>query len=229
MAIAFVQVAQANSNSVAFSSNNTAGNLLVCAIASGGNVTNVTDTAGNTWTKLEDTDDAGSPLYADLWYTADCLGGANTVSLSGGFGGFESIAVAEFSGIAAVSPADQSSGAQGDLALLQSPDSGDVTPTEADELLVGVICNSVGKATTWTNTFNEVAETTNGRNVSLAYLIVDSIATWAAEGTLPEGGTTPWAALIGTFKAVAGSSPVGGLVGGKLAGDGILIGGRLVS
>ncbi len=74
--------------SVAFSSNNTAGNTLIVAIGSGngatnGNLTSFSDTRGNTYTKkIDDNTNQGDGVQ--LWVCDSCAAGANTVSVSDG-------------------------------------------------------------------------------------------------------------------------------------------------
>lgn len=201
MAIAFVQSARADAGSVAYGSNNTAGNLLVCCIGTAGDVTNVTDTAGNTWVKA--TDGGGSLLWGDIWYVENCLSGANTVTLSGGYSSHQEIAVLEYSGIATTSALDQAQcSAIGNVGLGQQPDSGNVTTTQADELLIGAIAAQSANTTTWGASFTELFEFgTGSRGVTVGERIVASTGTYKATATLDAG---EWYCMIATFKAAAG-------------------------
>lgn len=80
----------------AFSSNNTLGNLLVANVASFAyDVTNVTDSQGNTW-KQAGTATANS----SIWYAQNCKAGANTVTLNKSSTGTGFLAIAEYSGYA---------------------------------------------------------------------------------------------------------------------------------
>lgn len=200
MAVAFIQSNSAASNSVAFSSNNTAGNFLVCCIGTSGDVTNVTDTRGNAWSKAVDQNQSGILLFSDIWYVPNCANGANTVTLSGGFGGFEIIGVAEYSGVATSTPIDQTNSANNSI---NNPDSGPVTTTQASELLVGVIAHAGNNsAITFDSPWTQREDKQAGgiRRMAFADRIVSSTGTYNATGTF---ATSPadWQALIATFKA----------------------------
>lgn len=82
----------------AFSSPNTAGNLLVAAVsaASGTNVSTMSDSAGNTWTAL------GFDVNNNeikLFYVLSCIGGANSVAVTCAGTGIHFVAVEYFGGI----------------------------------------------------------------------------------------------------------------------------------
>ena len=108
---------QSNSNnpatSLAYGSNNGAGNLLVAIFryngASAAPMTSVTDTAGNTWVSAGMrafegySKGAGDNNFIEVWYALNSIGGANTVTGnmgSGTTGGATHIAISEFSGVA---------------------------------------------------------------------------------------------------------------------------------
>ena len=198
-----VQKAIAASNSVAFASNNTAGNFLVCTICSGGDITNVTDTAGNTWTKAVDQGQAALLLFTDIWYAENCAAGANTVTLSGGFANFEHIAVAEYSGMATSTVLDQIASQNGNNTISEPDSSGTPTTTQADELLIGAIGNnSTRTVDPWGSSFTEQADqASNSRALSWGDRIVTVTDAYDASGTL--SGITDWQCLIATFKVAA--------------------------
>lgn len=216
MAVAHVQSKGAGSNSVAFDAGNTAGNLLVCAIGSAGDVTNVTDTAGNTWAKAVDGDTGGTDIYGDIWYAMNCAAGANTVSLTGGFGGFEAIAVAEYSGVTTSPALDRTAVATDATGADLTPDSGaTATTTQADELLVGAIANQEAQSCVWGGSFTERYDgVPASRTVTLADRVVAATGAYGAAGTLA-GGSPHWVALIATFKAAAAGAAAGPAVAGN--------------
>lgn len=201
MAIAWVQEAQAAAASVAYGSNNTAGNFLGTCIGAAGDVSAVSDTANGSHTKA--TDGGDSLLWGDIWFFLDCAGSANTVSLTGGFSGHQEIAVVEYSGIATSSALDQAiCSARGNTGLGQQPDSGNVTTTEADELLLGAVAAQGADATTWGSSFTELMElSTASRGVTVGERIVAATGTYKATATLDAG---EWFCLLATFKADAG-------------------------
>lgn len=114
MAITFIQAAksvEANASSggsVAFGSNNTAGNVLVATCGNESNViTGISDTQGNIWTTFSGQVSGGHRSLAA--YALNCKGGANTVSFSTSAFGFAQIAVAEYSGVNTLDSSNQAS------------------------------------------------------------------------------------------------------------------------
>src|SRR5688572_12742769 len=117
-----VQSTGAQATSVAFGSNNTAGNLLICVSGSGADITGVTDTQGNTWVKRSGQYNAGNLVSCYIWEAKNCAAGANTVSLSGTFGGgFDGLAIAEFSGADTAAPFNVESDGNGLPGLAEQP------------------------------------------------------------------------------------------------------------
>ena len=121
----FVQYADHNFNngsgapneSVAFSSHNTAGNLLVCVTGSSTNGSStIQDSLGNVWTAL-----SASPLSYGLdflraYYCLNCKAGANTVQCNyagTGTGTYVDIAIAEYSGVDSIGNHGETSGNSG--------------------------------------------------------------------------------------------------------------------
>jgi hypothetical protein len=136
MAITLVQSNSANASSpssLAYSSNNTAGNLLIFTgfnPGSGGTYGVPTDSQGNTWNVA--VHDAGSGIF----YAMNCRGGANTVTAgfwtSGATAGY---AIYEFSGVALTSALDQVA------AIVYATWNSSITPTAANELLFAMSYN----------------------------------------------------------------------------------------
>lgn len=204
MAIAYVQSAGNAGTSVAFGAGNTAGNLLVFAYGGGGAVTGLSDTRGNTWTRAVWQTDAGISLAAEIWYAMNCAAGANTVTRTGGFGSFEYLMVAEYSGLALSSALDKTASANYGGLLGNPPTSGATSTTvEADELLIGVISNDSTRSVTWDSPWVERQDGLgNSRGGSLAEQVVSSTGAYTASGVL--SGAAGWQALIATFKAAGG-------------------------
>lgn len=101
--------------SLAYTSNNTAGNLLVAHfhINTGGSgvPTSVTDTRGNTWVMAgksgkegDNGKGGGNGSLQQVWYAANCAAGANTVTANGVTAGSFELSVEEYSGAATSSP-----------------------------------------------------------------------------------------------------------------------------
>jgi hypothetical protein len=90
----------------AFGSNNVAGNMLLVVAASwnatGGSITSVTDTAGNTWSSGNSwsTGVLSSGHSIDFWWVPSCAGAGNTVTVHYGVTVFISVACMEYNGFA---------------------------------------------------------------------------------------------------------------------------------
>jgi len=125
--------------SLAYPSNNTVGNLLIVAVSNAAVGGNISDTQTNTWTQIvSDTVLDGLPQV--MWYAANCKGGANTVTISGG--GTQSIIVTEYSGIATSNPLDQSGFNSGVSTHFTSGVG--VSTTSTNVLALGLASNSTG-------------------------------------------------------------------------------------
>lgn len=138
MAFTFVQKAQNTLNTaspatLAYGSNNTLGNLLVCVgrgnlFAAG---TTVTDSQGNTWVKPVDNNYATVNNFF-MAYALNCKAGANTVTVTQ-TGGLLTYTIAEYSGVLSF---DTSTSLASNTT---TPSSGNITTAVANELLLGGI------------------------------------------------------------------------------------------
>lgn len=137
---AFVQQASADiSNTVAFGSNVTAGNLVgVCLRCGEGTetVSSITDSLGNGYTKVywqpQTTD--GHSLYA--FYSKNILGGADTLTQTGCGAAGARWGIIEISGLDTSAPLDQFTSTEG---LATTANSGSVTTTQASEWIWGCL------------------------------------------------------------------------------------------
>lgn len=101
----------------AYTTNNTAGNLLVLAVGwspTATAISTVTDSAGNTWTQVSTNspvDVSGGTFGFAVYYALNCAAGANTVTVTWGSAVTnKALACAEYSGIATASAFDVSVG-----------------------------------------------------------------------------------------------------------------------
>lgn len=92
--------------SVAFSSSNTAGNLLWVAIGSDATITAPTDTQGNTYNLAVNVTGSGGSGNAAIYYVTSAKAGANTVTCNHTSNGDTHCHIAEISGLA-TSPLDK--------------------------------------------------------------------------------------------------------------------------
>lgn len=152
----------------------TAGNLLIVGMRLGGNVTvTVSDTKSNTWTQitgasLQNNAD-GDSVY--LYYAKSAAGGATTVTLTPSGSVSIRANLFEFSGLDTSSPEDQAN--KNDQAAGTAATSGNITTTQAAEMLVGFASN--GSTQTGTYTAGTLGSGT---------------------GTIPSGGTSSKTAMM---------------------------------
>ena len=197
MPIAFVQSANVDGGTaVAFPSNITTGNSIIVAIRLGDatSVPVVTDTGLNTY--VEDRRQVVGGNRAFIFSAHNISGGiANTVTstVTG------RIAIHEYSGLAASATLDQVNSATG---TGTSANSGNVTTTQANELLFGAGATSgIASFFAGTNyTLREKVPATNSR-LATEDRIVSTTGTYSASFTF--GATEDWACLIATYKAPA--------------------------
>ena len=139
------QVGSGTTASLAFSSANTSGNLIVVYVVwdNPGTVT-VSDTRGNIYTAATARQTWGSNWSAQAFYASNILGGSNTVKATFGTAikSFGIVYLHEYSGLATASPVDVSASAAGTSASMSS---GAVTTTQANDLLfaAGASANTV--------------------------------------------------------------------------------------
>lgn len=197
----------------------TAGNLIVVGIANfdSSNVNadvSVTDSVGNTYTKIG----TGSTLVGNSWvtlyYAKNCIGGASvtfTYTATTGHADYPRILVIQIAGADTTAPLDQSgynsNGAAG--TTITSPS---LTTTSASQILIAVGGDSGSTGTEawtdggaatggWTLAQSQTA-TGAGMSASLAYAIVSATGAFAATMTTSASQTSRMVGLA-TFKAAA--------------------------
>jgi hypothetical protein len=205
--IAFVQRAGTDagtttSYSLAFDSNNAAGNWIGVCVRAGrtGETFTVTDSRGNTYhqaAQLNITVDTPNGDTLAIFYAENISAGANTITVSDTISGTLRIAILEYTGVATANSLDVTSSGQGTSA---SPNSGNATTTASGDLLLGAI------ATADPDTFT--APSGIGIRVfvpgepSTKLIAEDQIQTAAgsaaASASLNE--QDPWGAVLATFK-----------------------------
>lgn len=212
-AIAFVQspaggvTGTASSVNLAFGSNCTAGNCIVCVwrYSVGGLTVTLSDTQSNTYTSnaVEQIVTGDGNATVGIGYALNIAGGATTVTFSVGVSRTLRFLIAEFSGVATSSAFDQSNHAEGSGTAIAS---GSVTPTTDGQLLVCGYENVNTSATSVGTDFTLASQTANDRT-GLEYYIQTTAA--AHDGTWTQAASQVWGAVIGTFKAPgAAASPL---------------------
>jgi hypothetical protein len=144
-AIAFVQVnaatvSSANTETLAFASNTTAGDMILVGFdMASGSPTSVTDTQGNTFVQVGSTLTNPNGHLAALYYAANIKGGADSVTVNiSATANFLQEYLTEYSGVATSSPIDVQAGAVGSSSTVSS---GNATTTVANDLIFGYMDN----------------------------------------------------------------------------------------
>jgi hypothetical protein len=198
----------ATSSSLAFNTNNTAGNFIAVCVRAGmsGQTITVTDSRGNTYRRAVQynvTTDTPNGDTLGIFYAENIAGGANTVSVSDTIAGTLRFAIVEYSGVATANSLDVVAMAQGTSAAATS---GSATTTANGDLMVGAMLS--GDGVNWTaGSGYSIAASVPGQ--PSAKLIVES-EVQAAAGSISAGATLgmsdSWGAGMAAFKAGTASS-----------------------
>jgi glucose/arabinose dehydrogenase len=196
------EVTSGTTNSLAFSSGNTVGNLIVVyAIWSNTNSASVSDSGGNAYTAAGPRTTWGTNWSAQVFYAKNIAGGSNTVTVTfaTAVNSFGTIYIHEYAGIDKASPLDVSTSAIGTSRAMSS---GSVTTTNASDLLFGAGAsrNTVTKAGSgWTTRSAASGNRTEDRNVT-------TTGSYAATAT--QNGSA-WVMQLVAFKADPGDTTPG--------------------
>jgi len=198
------QTAAGTSLTATFPTTTGAGHLLVLSASlytgATGPISAVTDSGGNTWTKVGAYFSAGHNSDGEMWYMANAPA---VISVTVQSSKVTAISVQEFSGVATTSPLDVSTGTANTSTAASS---GSVTPTASSELVVGFVAGhnnsqamSVGAGYT-----AQAQQTSSAAGATPATVVTGyKVLTSASAQTFTATFTTAmyWAAGIATFKA----------------------------
>lgn len=188
-----------SSGTVAFSSNNTAGNLIVVVLRAAGGATSVpSDTNLNTYQIAYPNLLQGSNRLS-VYYAQNIAAGANTVSVAATGASAIRVAIFEYSGIAASNALDQATGTTG---TGTSPASPSVTTVSSPELAIGALDTSsavsiaaaAGSGYALEQCNSSCTSGTLGTEDQILPLEQSIAATWSV------GTSTSWASIIATFR-----------------------------
>ena len=231
MAIAFVQSASidtgASPRSLAFPSNTTAGNFIVVAIRLGSAtvVPTVADSGGNTYTEDRRQVQTTDGHRAFIFSAPNIAGGADTVTVTWTGGVSIRFAIHEYSGLATSGALDQVN--SGEDTTNTAWNSGDVTTTQADELLFGFASGQNSGVRTVTKgaayTLRQYLTTASQFRIITEDQIVSATGTYNANWTI-DNGTENKTAVICTYKAPAAAGAAAGGFRSRIAG-GLVVGG----
>src|SRR5258706_29500 len=194
------------SASLAFNSNNTAGNWIGICIRAGrsGQLFSVTDSRGNTYrpaVQFNVTVDTPNGDTLGIFYAENVAGGANTVTVSDTVSGTLRFAIVEYSGVALANSLETTAVAQGNSA---SPSTMNTTTLANGDLLLGAIMT--GSPATFTAGSGFTIEESVPGVPNTKLIAEDQIQTTA--GTISAGASLgfqdKWGASLAAFKPATG-------------------------
>ncbi len=187
------------------------GSLLVLSASVYTGITNqirsVTDSAGNTWTKIGAFASSGHYSDGEMWYASGARS-VNAVTVHTASAAVIAMSVQDFTGIAAANALDVSAGTS---STGTSAASGAVTPTADNELAVGFIAGHGNRqlvtvtAPGYAAQPQETSSASTIASVVAGYKLLSLATAQNFTGTF--GAGMYWAAGIAVFRTVAGLPP----------------------
>lgn len=196
------------SGTLAFASNNTAGNWIAVAVRAGSTTSEtftITDTNGNTYHQAYQFATSPSAIVFALYYAENIKGGANTISITDTVSGPFRFAIFEYSGVAASNSIDAVPViAQGQSA---SASSGNLTTATNGDLLLGTVVTP--NADTFTAGTGYVIEESVPSASGAKLIVEDQIQTTAGavSATATVSPSDEWAVGLAAFRSIAGAAP----------------------
>jgi Calcineurin-like phosphoesterase len=201
-----VQAAGSTTATVTLPRASTQGDLLVLSASvytgATNNITSVTDTAGNTWTRIGAFSVSGHNSDGEMWYSPNAAS-ATAVTVHLGTIANTAVEVQEFAGVATASPLDTSAGLSNTSAAANS---GPITPAAGNELLVGFVAGHGNAEAMTVNApgFTAQPQQTTGASVASVVTgsrVLSSPSAQAFSATFPTA--MYWASGIAAFKAAS--------------------------
>jgi hypothetical protein len=216
------------SATLAFNSNNTAGNWIGVCIRAGhsGQVFTVTDSKGNAYNRAVQFNvsvDAPNGDTLGIYYAENIAGGANVITVSDTISGTLRFAILEYSGVATANSLDVIATAQGTSA---SPNSGNVPTTLNGDLLLGAILtgNSANYTAGIGNAIRESVPTEPNTKLMVEDQSQAIVGSVSASASL--GAADSWGVGMAAFKSASGGvatkpsitrlNPASGVVGASV-------------
>jgi glucose/arabinose dehydrogenase/PKD repeat protein len=193
------EVTSGTTNSLGFSSANTAGNLIVAyVIWSNTSTVTLSDSKGNSYVSAAGRTTWGSNWSSQVFYAKAIAGGTNTVTatFASAIGSFAIVYVHEYSGVDKIAPVDATATSTGSSSAMNS---GALTTSFASDLLFNATASSdtvTSGGTGYTTRSTAYGNRTQDRNVT-------SAGSYGADGV--QNGTG-WVSQLVAFKADSGSS-----------------------
>jgi fibronectin type 3 domain-containing protein len=200
------ETSAATSLTATFTNPTTRGNLLLVSASvytgATNHITSVTDSAGNTWTRIGGYSVSGHNSDGEMWYAANAAP-STTVTVHTASAASVVLQVLEFAGIATSSPLDTSIGASNTSA---SPSSGSLTPTASNDLVVGFLAghgNTEAMTVTTPGYTAQSQQTTTGTIVTVrtGFQVLSPTSPIGISGSFSTA--MYWAAGVAAFKAAS--------------------------
>lgn len=216
-----LQGSLSSGSTIAFTSNVTAGSLLVLLAgqqsANNRPITAVSDNLNGSWTRAIVVGTAGSTRQAEVWYLTNSLGGACTITLTWSNGtdtkDFQAI---EYSGCDTVSPLDVTDSILGASSTNQQYATNSDTTSSNGAVTLGVSALN-GSDAGWTSTSGFTQITSTNTSITFAERIDAGSITTNGSYTLTNPRT--FSAVMVSFKAPAsGTTGRAALIGGACRG-----------
>jgi hypothetical protein len=195
------------SGSLAFASNNTAGNWIGVAIRaglSGSQVFTVTDSNGNTYQRAYQLGVGSNSFTFALYYAENIKAGANTITVSDTVSGPLRFSILEYSGVATSNSLDSvPAAAQGNGS---TPNSGSLTTTAGGDLLLATITTQNNATITAGGGY--IIEETVPAPPNTKMIVEDQLQITA--GTISAGASLAaadiWGAGLAAFRSINGAA-----------------------
>jgi hypothetical protein len=189
---------------IAFTSDVTKGSLLVCSsyITDTSGPTSVTDTLTQTYVPDVRQDQVQNGNEVSIWSTPNSVAGANTLTTTTSAAFVHRNTILEYSGMATSTPKDQSNSA--DNAAATSLASGDITTTQADEVLICLFASGAADTYTADGAFTVEETILAGAGVNRAQTsdrVVSAIGTYSNTSSIA-GAAKNLSSCIVSYKAL---------------------------
>jgi hypothetical protein len=201
-----VQAAGSTTATVTLPRASTQGDLLVLSASvytgTTNHITSVTDTAGNTWTRIGAFSVSGHNSDGEMWYSPNA-GSTTAVTVHLATTANTAVEVQEFAGVAAASPLDTSAGLSNTGTAASS---GPITPVAGNELLVGFAAGHANAEamTVTTPGFTAQPQQTTGASVASIVTGSEVLSTPSAQAfTVAFPTAMYWAAGLAAFRAAS--------------------------
>ena len=194
----FVQANQGAATSLAFTSANSAGDLLVLGVENNAFTVgplSASDTQGNTWHSACGPAVSSENQAVQLFYVVNSRAGSNTVSVTGTGGNYTNMVVAEYSGVATSSPLESPCGSGTGSSATASTGAFSVT---TGDLTIAMGVMGAGGTTAGSGFTSRGTDTFS--------MLEDQVAASGTANATVGGTSHPWAIVAAGFRPPGSAS-----------------------